>query len=606
MPNNNNNQWGYNGPREHQQSYGGQNNKVIKAPFNFVPLPTVFPNAPFLPAWGEQVSLDYPFKEGMSGKITLKIKAITDIFIRNCKEGNAFHNINGKYCIPGSSIKGMLRSALEIATFGKFTQYNNSRFSYRDLNSRNYRILIHDIRAGWLCIHNDTYYLFQCSNESIDPKSDRITATEIDQLIGSDAFQPFITESDFRTDKNRNAKTKYELYCEHTGLDINQLKNLFLKIESGTHNGKYLVMTGQPSQRRDADHKGKNKEFVFPTIPPIDNKNNVVINASDQESWHKLSQAEVDIFRSIHRNSSDFVNFYDKILKHGGAIPVFYKIINEGQSKKYYLGLTYMLKYPTKHDISDAIPYRFRDPNTHDLADLIFGYVNKSNSADTLKGRIHVGHAFANNVQHDNVEKKFVLSSPKASYYPLYLGNNSWNSDIEISGYKRYPTRNSVEEQGNINNMNDKMLSKVIPLKAGTDFTSIITFHNLNQIELGAILYVIKKLKFHQLGGIKPFGYGKVQIKPSLTFKDEGDIETDKLDSFIDPFVNKFDELYPGWQHSDTIQELKAMASGIYPNNEDKFRYMNMSTNRQQNEFAIAKERHEHLELFSKIKQIRN
>ena len=114
---------------------------MIKAPFNFVPLN----EKAYFPEWADKISHDMPFKDGLSGRIRLRITAETPIFVSDkVQEDSAvpceFSHIidsSGKkhYFISGSSIKGMLRNVLEIISFGKMNQAQNQSFGIRDLSN---------------------------------------------------------------------------------------------------------------------------------------------------------------------------------------------------------------------------------------------------------------------------------------------------------------------------------------------------------------------------------------------------------------------------------------------------------------------------------------
>ena len=115
---------------------------MIKAPFNFVPLA----DKVYFTSWAKQISHDIPFQDGESGVIDLKIIAETPIFVRNGhteqdgKVKNEIYNsfcksADGRYFIPATSIKGAIRSVLEIMSFGKITQMQNQSFGLRDLSN---------------------------------------------------------------------------------------------------------------------------------------------------------------------------------------------------------------------------------------------------------------------------------------------------------------------------------------------------------------------------------------------------------------------------------------------------------------------------------------
>lgn len=106
---------------------------MIKAPFNFVPLN----DKVYIPDWADKISQDVPFSDGLYGKIKISIVAETPIFIcdghtpqkeKNNEIQEFCHTDDGIYYIPGTSIKGAIRSVMEILSFGKMTQVQNRSF----------------------------------------------------------------------------------------------------------------------------------------------------------------------------------------------------------------------------------------------------------------------------------------------------------------------------------------------------------------------------------------------------------------------------------------------------------------------------------------------
>nr|MCR5290525.1 hypothetical protein [Treponema sp.] len=142
---------------------------MIKAPYNFVPLAqkVVFPE------WASNISIDRPFEDGISGTIDVKYTAKTPIFIGNGKKDNNdylenYKAANGKYAIPGSSLRGMLRNVIEIASFGKFNRVSDAALSVRDLTNaakelyRNH-FTNKSIKGGWLDFENDVWVVYPVS-----------------------------------------------------------------------------------------------------------------------------------------------------------------------------------------------------------------------------------------------------------------------------------------------------------------------------------------------------------------------------------------------------------------------------------------------------------
>ncbi len=97
------------------------------------------------------------------------------------------------------------------------------------------------------------------------------------------------------------------------------------------------------------------------------------------------------------------------------------------------------------------MPAAHQNTTGPDFSELIFGFVQGDSDQESLKGRVHVGHASASVPCEPEPTVTAVLSSPKASYYPNYVrqavGANGkigsyqtlMDSQAEIAGWKRYP-----------------------------------------------------------------------------------------------------------------------------------------------------------------------
>ena len=111
---------------------------MIHAPFNFVPLS----DKVFFPDWADQISQDIPFEDGLSGTIDIELKAVTPMFVRNGHTKEQGEEETEEYCkfstspdgrlfIPATTIKGTIRNAVEILSFGKMSHMNNKRYAMR-------------------------------------------------------------------------------------------------------------------------------------------------------------------------------------------------------------------------------------------------------------------------------------------------------------------------------------------------------------------------------------------------------------------------------------------------------------------------------------------
>lgn len=606
---------------------------MIKAPYNFVPLE----NKAFYPSWANHISQDIPFEDGVSGSIEYTIEAKTPIFVRNGytdreKPDSTFSKTHdGKFFIPGTSIKGEIRNVLEILSFGKMTQVQDARFGIRDLSNnpegKFYKQNIQNVHCGWLYKRlaedgSEEYFINDCGEPG------RISPEQIDNLRRTNltefGLQFTIDRNNADKDTEEYLRSAYYNYKEILKLNLTDVNKRLDDIEYSLHNsfsgsydtyGKFItnfdpngrsgsiVVTGQSSRReqrynRQLDRlkwEGKYYEFVF----------------FESNTNEKVESQIVDDFITVHKNNYDYKNIWNRYLNEGKRVPVFFMRRNGNLGPIDAIGLAYMFRIPTANFIKGAIPIELQSNRRKDLAECIFGTAKES--LKQLKGRVNISHAFACGTPAECNIVTTILGSPKPSYGPLYASSGTWNdANAQIKGRKRYPVRTTLLPP---NEGTDSQTCKFKPLAQGTSFKGRITFHNLKECELGAL---IAALTFnghpeccHSIGEAKPLGYGKVKISiDKLSVISINDIfakTDDPTQQETDYYFNKFKDVMTenigtGWENSNSIRELCAMARGIDKEFNNNFSYMRMSTNRNENEFALNRTvNNENLPLFSDI-----
>lgn len=564
---------------------------MIKAPYNFVPLSEKVVS----PYWNKQISQDIPFKNSQSGTLKLKIKAESPIYVRNGvsrKTGdkdllrNEFNNVDNKYFIPGSSIRGMIRSVVEVMSFGRMkNKVNPNKYSVRDFqNNKIYpkTEISNKVECGWLYKDGDDYFLDQCGRPG------RISHKNLDTLChGTKISEYYKNKDNVSKDLQKSARSKNDLFSfnkdQHRFLkDYEDVDRVVYRIDH--HDGEYgtIVLTGQPGVRREVKHSkalGKHLEFIFWDRKPTK-------TLVPDEVVKNLFFAYYDHDRNSQK--ADWAWRKQELEEENKKIPVFYRTNGDGSIKD--MGLTMLYKITYEHSILDAINHTQKQSEEYDLAESIFGYVENKLA---LKGRVQFGHAFISNGNPKPLELRTeVLAGPKASYYPNYIEQNPnengevrryntfMDSSAKIRGWKRYPIQSGSvqsnpppEIKGKIN---EKVASKFIPLPANTEFSFDLHYHNLRKEELGALLSAITfhntEGLYHSIGSAKPLGYGKI----SITI-DEGISENHKLEmlksyeSFMDYALehNK-----PSWHKLEQIMELMTMAKPS--SNADQLRYMDL------------------------------
>ncbi len=607
---------------------------IIKAPYNFVPLN----DKVVTPYWAEHISHDIPFEDGESGTIEVTLTTHSPLFIRDGKKVRDKTQLfcqtaNKEFFIPGSSLKGMIRSVMEIMTFSKMKMVNDHRFAYRDFHNKhlyNVSEISKTAESGWLYRDsNGEYHIEECGVPG------RIHIKELAKLNPKPQidFYSFFTQGepgfnfDANNDEHKSARFKYDqLESPHPRLEVALIPK---KTNSKDNREKYslegmekdssglignnkigtLVLTGQPDARKKANSSknkrasGKVYEFIFwdpKNTFDFGNSWNDEPEVIQNMKWAYLNHKKDD------EQSIDWKFMKDK-LNRGEKIPVFYhKSGNEITS----IGLSLLYKFAYRHSVSQMINNRQKTEGIN-MAEAIFGYtIQEEEKLKALKGRVHIGHAFGKSgIEVDEVKNE-VLASPKASYYPIYvrqsLSNNrvgkynTYNENYAtIAGWKRYPIRMGktiIQNKPSSKVKNpDKITTAFEPIKSGATFTFSIQYHNLKKVELGALISALSfhnyDKAFHSLGMAKPLGYGKVKLSLENIEEYKGAMAT--FEAFMSASLDT------DWNQASNIRELFTMVSE-HEDSDNLLEYMNLDDQ----DFATAKKRREGLSTYSKMEGI--
>ncbi|OAD19876.1 protein containing DUF324 [Candidatus Thiomargarita nelsonii] len=388
----------------------------IYAPYNFVPLSAWL----FKPDWATQVSHDLPFSDGICGSLELEIQAHTPILVGGKQQSatpqrpgevHFFQLPDGSYAIPGTSIKGMIRNVLEMATFGKMRLVDDQWLSVRDLTrggefyrkhlskelgQKTFRPLA---RAGWLKLASSNkgeleWRLIPCEYARV----------EQEHLINWGKNEGFHTP--YRIKDKQSAVEKYRFWqTRHLKFDLEGKKRWshqkgkitleYNKARQSLGIGKYegeLVFTGQPTENNGQSGR-KHMEFIF---------------YNDSGTPKKVDEKVMRGFQHIHADSEEWQYWYEKVRK-GEKVPVFYL---ENGSKIDSLGLAMMYRLPYKNSIGATIchtnPEHLSD-DFFDLPELILGTVNDDNTQFSLKSRVSICPTIRGN-------SRFSVSSEKVNF----------------------------------------------------------------------------------------------------------------------------------------------------------------------------------------------
>lgn len=462
----------------------------ITAPYRFVRTH----NKIFYPSWGQKqgkdISFDMPYIDSQSGQINITITAKSPIFVGNGtdkkkdsdKTGKPqeFFNHNGTYYIPGSSIKGMIRTIATILSFSKMS-LDDKTLSCRDINNPAYKkkaMKQNQTFIGWLYVKSKKWYIDEIGELT---KEHKISYEKLEQLFGKSLIANL---------KTKQAHAKYELL---------QHKNLHLK--EGT-----IVLTGFFGKKKN--------EFIFPhTITQT----------------HNLTNEQVKTFQEAYyigtpNESKDWTKRWKQKIKQGKKVPIFFQKTQNNQIRHFGLSMLYKLPYDNSTQALYTRSLTNYNKSYLDCVDRIFGFVRddtQSHENKALKGRISFSHFKAQGSPKSFAKQSLILSTPRPTFYPYYIDqtpNTLFKTydekDSKLSGFKFYvPRHNIMNHKGN---GNSNILSHIIPLDKGTTFTGTLRYFNLKKEELGLLLLTLTFLQdkhYYKIGGAKPYGFGDCHIK---------------------------------------------------------------------------------------------
>jgi len=547
---------------------------MITAPYNFVPLNKEV----FYPSWSEEVSHDIPFEDGESGEIDITITAKSPIFIRDHANPEQFCQHDGKYYIPSTSVKGMVRNVLEIMSFSKMRDeiFDDNTYAVRDLSKADNFYMTEMKKptfGGWLKKVEGHYIIEDCGEVG------RIRHEEIDKALKVEFAKYFkINTFDATDQEQKTAEYKYkkigeefktialsELFKSKTNAKYDN--RVFYNYDKNGKNKATLVLTGQPTPRKDSGKMGDGKGYEFLFFAP---KTELSVS---KEAMENFNFAYFDKRTTEPKESPDWTYWKEK-LENGKKVPVFFQ--KNGIQVKHF-GLSYLYKLPYTHSVKDGIPKAHFESEDLDLAQTMFGYIGKNNK-EALKGRVQFSHFKAISNITPLASRKEILGTPRASYYPIYVKQTDgklfttfMDGFFEIAGRKRYPIHNSNQTTRTTDTGNENVGTTFTPLQDGVVFKGKLRYHNLKRREIGALLSALTfhntPNTFHNIGMAKSLGYGKVELKIS---------GLNDVDSYLKEFELTIGEQIQNWASSEQLKELLAMAVEQNNQGNSKLKYLDL------------------------------
>jgi CRISPR-associated protein (TIGR03986 family) len=566
--------------------------RTASAPYNFIPLPeivvTAVDDASKLPDHDRYYSNRHTgyFEVTLTTKSPLYVRCpfTFDLFLRQEQEQDKddpfrqqvrntpefFYTRDPNHpVIPGSSLRGMLRSVLEIVSYGKVQWVTDSlKIFYRavaaakdDPLGEPYRKVIgkfgSKVEAGYLIKKGDEWYVKPAKKPAdmgwpekgayLKVKEDSIPNNAIPGLIrfNSPHYRPQYHSVSFDVDIRTGNKGKF-ISITHIGPP-----------DAGYSYRGILVCSGNMREAGSEEVASPRKRHAL-VLEAIEGKKLLKIN----------NQAVTDYLDALtpFQIEPPF-DRYMGCLRNG--YPIFYVEVG---GEVLFFGHTPNFRVPAfiENDERTATPLDFvpkalRYPEHIDYAEALFGFVRTRPELNDMKqrgviqeipkqgdkhrayaGRVFVTDAVLAEGQSDiwlsqNPITSKILASPKPTAFQHYLVQTSDDKstlqhygsktpdETVIRGHKLYwhqgdRTRQDIEDPNAPATSTQHTQFK--PVKPGVKFTFRVYFENLSDRELGALCWTLHPLGdstkeyCHHLGMGKPLGMGAVKLEATLHLTD--------------------------------------------------------------------------------------
>jgi CRISPR-associated protein (TIGR03986 family) len=520
-----------------------------RAPYNFVRLNEVVLPSPV----GAHPDHGRPVADHLCGELEVLWEVETPLLVGGTANSEPCRvGAGGRYVIPGASLRGLIRAALEIAAYGRLNFVDDGRFGLRDFEHVSWSDVVGDvrrIRAGWLTKSRERGTLREV-------QWGRIEITELCRALQE--TEPNMTCTEWQ----RGSLAKRRAWLEAAGLagpvelvsmplketdtvdrrPRYSLAKLHSRRQSDAVPG-HLVVAGA-AERDEEQESNKKTEVVF--LHQV--KDTIQLDAATMARF-----IEIQVVDGNQHQGAPEANwsYWQPKFEAGLPVPVFF--CGPANGPPAAIALSRLMRVPFKHTVRE-LRERSQKPADPPGADLdfveaLFGWVpeqgvdkpDRAPREQAWRGRVFFRHAeLADEVApEDLVTRNGVTMQPRASFYPYYLrpadGAQArhpvdWSNDkARLAGRKRYPARNRAAEKEDFvrapqaaRREEQECRLSFLPATPTQPlrFVSRIRFHNVHPAELGGLVFALTFGQHgqadqgyrHMLGRAKGYGFGQLRV----------------------------------------------------------------------------------------------
>lgn len=495
------------------------NDTTVRTPYNFVPF-----SEKILEYKEEVPAHDSVDPDLKTGEIHVTLTADTPVFVSdgNKEDPHFFRGPDGRYMLPGSTIRGMVRQNMQILGFGlvrtgedienkqvlyrkiadarggvggELKTYYHAALavkSLRSLSGKNYSIP-ENVRAGYLCHEGEGYYIKPVRGSFLRVSKKVLAQARLEQVYAQTVPVRYTASGGLATAVYRDNGS------------ASGLRGILLcpGVDTGGDGSRNDRRTGRP--------KPPSHRYIF---PPADEDANhrIRISEEDELSYAADWESRKNSLKGGTKIRGEKIPYdpdFWKLPEDGEEKPVFYVRHN----KHTYFGMSLYPRIGYRCSLQEGFPKSHRekqeDPNFLDWPRAILGWAGKDSSR---RSRVSFGDFPVQGEPQELPLVETVLGNPKISYYPGYVVNGDhYNQDgFQLRGYKQY----WLKEARAIDTEKKNAASKLCPLPAGTAFSGVIRYRNLREEELGLLLWALRLEEgcYQSVGMGKPYGYGRMKL----------------------------------------------------------------------------------------------
>ena len=509
------------------------------APYNFIPF-----YSGIVPPDREQKGLpafNRKTKDTVSGVISYQMEFLTPVIAaRYPQEGEEngafFRDAQGHMCLPGSSLRGHIRTNCEILSLSAPDEIEDQTFLFRSvadscptlqeqynerIKGNNNHTLPKGIYAGEIKHEGDDYWMYMLKTINGHPII-RLKENDLEEL-------QFKLEKDERFSEAEIHGENYIPFrkaCYFTADPNGYVKSIRIadnKKKPGELRGM-LIGSGQIEKKKSyylvsAEHDGNRIKIELNTIENY--KNDLEINIGKKNSGG---------------NAEKVNNFYR--LPDRGDGKIFFYIYDKNRENIRDFGATPYMRLHYNHSISAGMKNVVRPEKGLDYVHAMFGQIGETLS-DSRKTRVYFENAVLTNPNETKIEPvSLLLAGPSAKSYKMYLeqpditGRNTKtynDSNFKLRGYKFYwkrgketterPVSTKADAATSEEEKNQNISSHFEKLGGHPVFQGRIRFENLYEDELGLLLMALRVHydkpveETQSIGSGKPYGFGKFRFK---------------------------------------------------------------------------------------------